>query len=432
MTLLLLLALLALPIMAQGGRATCDMWNRCSWFVFGCGVALVVGMWRINPFAAAGMACIVGGALTVAPWEQAFPRALYPAYAAAGAWLVLAPLVTPAHVLPILLGFVAVGCWVGVWAMFSNWQGQKAYQIIWGKLWGLLPRPLFCWYEDSPTHLKAGQGNSNHLQSMAVLCVAADLGAARLWTPWLLAALPLLLFPLMLRVNKEGVFSQAHVHLVTVGAALVALSWTSGAAASLWLGGYVLTGVCVARPWRAHNRGWDGRRFQLWNVVLREVWWPMGWRRRLLGVGTATWEPLTGPVTMQKISGVIFTTAHNEYVQFLVEHGLVGLLCLGVYVWTAFVKLWHGGPEGQALLLLAITLCSIASANFPWSWFHEIPQPPTCHACQRMALAPGVPVPPTHCQCAEPRQLGPSPPLYVGSPGLLAMSLVIAILVEAV
>ena len=430
MALALVGAMLALPLMAQGGRATCDMWNRCTWLVFGCGMALVLGMWQINPYAAGGMAMIVTGSLTVAPWEQAFPRSLYPAYAAAGAWLVLAPLMTPAMVLPVLCAFVALGCWCGAWALCSHWKGQKAYQIVWGKFF-FLPRPLFCWHEDSPTHLKAGQGNSNHLQSVAVLAVASCAGASLLWSPVIFLALPLLMLPLLLRVNKEGVFSQAHVHLLSAWVSIVAVLWLSGRMALLFLSGYVLAGVLVAKPWRGENRGWDGQRFRLWNVVIREIWWPMNWRRRLFGVGTATWEPLTGPVTMQKIGGVVFTTAHNEYVQFLVEHGIVGLIALTAYLFNALFRLWHGGAEGQALLIVAITLCSVAMANFPWSWFHEIMQPPNCLTCKKMALQPGTVAPPTHCQCPEPRALGPSQPLYVGSPGLVAMSLVIAILVEA-
>ena len=429
---LLLMGLLVLPIMAQAGRATCDMWNRCTWLVFWCGAALVVGMWAINPYAALAFAMIVLGALTVAPWEQVFPRALYPAYAASAAWLVLAPRMTLAHVLPILAGIVAVGCWFGCWAMFSNWQGQKSYQITWGRFFGLFPRPLFCWHEDSATHLKAGQGNANHLLSLVVLAVAALIGVALLWNVWVLLLSPILVFPLLLRVNKEGILSQAHVHLVTLFVAATLVMFVSTRWAWFWLGAYGLLGVIITKPWRSENRGWDGRRFLLWHVALREIWWPMGWRRRLIGVGTATWEPLTSPVTMKRIEGVVFTTAHNEYVQFLVEHGMIGLLCLLAYLLTMGMRLWQGGPEGRVLFMLFLTLCSIAAANFPWSWFHEIPQPPTCHTCGKQALPPGTVAPDTHCQCVEPRRLGPSQPLYVGSPGLLAVSLVLAILAEGI
>src|SRR3990167_2084834 len=433
LSLVLLAAILFLGVMAQGGRASCDMWNRCTWLIFWCGAAVTVGMWAVNPWAALTFGMLVLGALTVAPWEQAFPRALYPAYAAGMAWVVLAPAMTPEMVPPVLLGFVLVGGWVGGWTLYSHWQGLRPYQRVWGRLWGWLPAPLFCWHEDSPTHLKAGQGNSNHLQSIAALTVAAGLALAWLASPWWLLGLPLLVLPLLVRVNKEGVFAQAHVHLgsACVAFLVVCLSrfhWPP------WpiLAGYVLAGVLVTRPWSPHRRSWDGRRFQLWNLVLREVWWPMGWRRRLLGVGTATWEPLTAPATMAKIDGVVFTTAHNEYVQFLVEHGLIGPGLLLCYLVRGLGGLGAGGPEGQALFIVAVALCSIASANFPWTWFHEIPQGPTCRHCGNPALPPGVAAPETHCRCAEPRQLGPSQPLYVGSPGLLAMSLILAILVEAV
>src|SRR3990167_5067436 len=333
LSLVLLAAILFLGVMAQGGRASCDMWNRCTWLIFWCGAAVTVGMWAVNPWAALTFGMLVLGALTVAPWEQAFPRALYPAYAAGMAWVVLAPAMTPEMVPPVLLGFVLVGGWVGGWTLYSHWQGLRPYQRVWGRLWGWLPAPLFCWHEDSPTHLKAGQGNSNHLQSIAALTVAAGLALAWLASPWWLLGLPLLVLPLLVRVNKEGVFAQAHVHL---GSACVAFLV-----------------VCLSR-----------------------FHWP-------------PWPILAGYVRA-------------------------------------------GGPEGQALFIVAVALCSIASANFPWTWFHEIPQGPTCRHCGNPALPPGVAAPETHCRCAEPRQLGPSQPLYVGSPGLLAMSLILAILVEAV
>ena len=144
----LLFGLLILPIMAQGGRASCDMWNRCTWLVFWSGAAITLGMWTVNPFAALVVGMIVLGALTVAPWEQAWPRSLYPALLAAAGWSVLAPFMQPSSVLPVLCGFVAMGCWFGAWAIFSNWQGLTPYQLTWGRGFGWLPRPVFCCHED--------------------------------------------------------------------------------------------------------------------------------------------------------------------------------------------------------------------------------------------------------------------------------------------
>jgi len=426
-----LISILLFGTMAQGGRASCDMWNRVMWMTFLGGLALAWAMAGINVWAGLCVAVIVTGLLTTVPWEQGFWRAGQPALAAAAAWLALAPAMTPVFVTPILWTFVACGCWAGCWTIYSGWRGQTPYQRLWGRFAGWLPRPVFCWHEDSPTHLKAGQGNSNHLQSVAVLCTGAVVGLASLGAPWVLLSLPLMLQPLIQRVNKEGVLSQAHVHLASLTVAALLLMAQDGRFVTLGLAGYGAGLVFLARPWQP-RLGWrDGNRFALWNLALKEIWWPAGWKTRLVGIGTATWEPATAPKTIPRLQGVIFTTAHNEYLQWLVEHGLIGTVILSGYLLNVLWRLWHGGLDGRALFPMAIALCSIAAANFPWSYFHEIQTPPTCTICGKPALSPEIVPPLTHCGCPEPKRLVPSQPLYVGSPTLLAMSLVFAILVEA-
>ena len=437
MTWLLLLffaSLLLLTAMAQGGRDICDMLNRCSWLTFCGGVAVAFMMGRYNPWAGLCMGLIVTGMMTTIPWSQTIQRSGEPAVMAAAMYLALVPLVTQDLLVPILWVFVSIGCWAGAWTVYSGWRGKVAYQDTWGQWFGLLPRPMFVWHEDSPTHLKAGQGNSNHLICVAVLCIAASVALVSLGYWPVLLTWPLLLQPLLARVNKEGVLSQGHVHLVSLGAAYLAITVTTGASAAAVLIGYGVGVMALVRPWVPRPMGHlDGSRFAMWHAVITECWWPQGWRRRLLGIGTGTWESLTANTTIKKFQGVIFTTAHNEYLQWLVEHGIFGLLALSGYVVDVLVRLWSGGPQGQALFLMAIALCSIAATNFPWTAFHQIEQPPSCTACNLRALMlpPGTPPPETFCRCSEPRTLRPTMPLYVGSPSLVAMSLVIGILVEA-
>ena len=124
---------------------------------------------------------------------------------AAATYLAVTPLVTQELLVPVLWVFVFIGCWAGAWTVFSGWMGKTPYQVVWGGWFGLLPRPMFCWHEDSPTHLKAGQGNSNHLVSVAVLCIAASVGLVSLGYWPVLLTWPLLLQPLLQRINKEGV-----------------------------------------------------------------------------------------------------------------------------------------------------------------------------------------------------------------------------------
>lgn len=426
------LSLIVLTAIAQGGRDVCDMHNRCSWLMFFCGLTVAYMVAARNPWAGVCIALVIVGTMTTAPWSQTWQRSGYPALAAASAYLALTPIITQALIVPVLWTFVAVGCWAGAWTIFSSWKGKTPYQIVWGKFLGTTERPIFCWHEDSPTHLKAGQGNANHLQGVALLCLAAVAGLCWLGFVWAALALPVVAQPLIQRVNKEGVLSQAHVHLASLGVAWLALQVSTGASATALLAVYGGALMVAVKPWRPRPLGQiDGGRFALWRLVIAQCWWPLGWRQRLMGVGTGTWEPLTAEATTRQLQGIVFTTAHNEYVQWLVEHGMIGVLFLAGYLTDALARLWQGGPLGQAMFLMAITLCSMAVTNFPWTWFHEIAQPPSCTKCEKKAGPSGVPVPEHLCQCPEPRTLRPSWPLYVGSPTLVAMSLVIALLTEA-
>lgn len=118
--------------------------------------------------------------------------------------------------------------------------------------------------------------------------------------------------------------------------------------------------------------GCDSGRFALWRLAVRGCWWARGWRVRLCGWGAGTWRRETEAATREHLNGVIFTAAHNEYVQTLCEYGLVGLGLLG---WVLGDALWtaaHGTPEHQAMGLVGVALCLIAGTNFPWTWFQEV------------------------------------------------------------
>ena len=426
----LLLLLLILPTVAQGGMDRCDQVNRTSWLIFFCLLATVL-MIR-NVWAALCVGMIATGMLTVVPKSDVWQRAGLPTLAGAAAYVALVPRVTVAHVEPILWALVAVGCWVGWWTDYSRQKGLTAYMHWWpsapkaGMWW-----PPLCLHEDSPTHLKAGQGNANHLQSLAALSTAAMVALAYLGHGWALLAWPLVLQPMLRRVNKEGRWGQGHLHLATLG--VTALGVASGKASVLFLVlvGYVVSLCLWAKPWHPRTDWMDGGRFGMWRTVLVDGWAKTTWRQKWFGLGTGTWQPYTAPLTMPKHGGVIFTAAHNEYLQFFVEHGILGFVFLVGYVLHGLVRLWQGGEHGHALLLVVVTMLSVAMTNFPWTWFHQIERPPACQTCKKAVMAlQGQTRHPSECACDIPKAVRVEP-YYVGSPALVAVSLVVAILVEA-
>lgn len=137
------------------------------------------------------------------------------------------------------------------------------------------------------------------------------------------------------------------------------------------------------------------------------------WRVRLLGIGTGSWFPQTkipcmllngtfDPATKQ-FKGMVFTSAHNEFVEVCFEQGLLGLALTLAWVGTSVAMLWSGGLVAQALLLPVAVLLSVACLNFPFTLFVEVE-----------------------------RQRPEDPVQFMGSPALLTMSLVLLLLVEAV
>ena len=141
------------------------------------------------------------------------------------------------------------------------------------------------------------------------------------------------------------------------------------------------------------------------------LWWQK-WRIRLLGFGTATWFPLTKWPMLKAtgkrredgmFEGIVYTSAHGEFVQVLFEYGIIGFLFLLGFCAHALYWTWHGGVEGHALFPVVWVMLSIAAINFPWSLFIEIEN-----------AKPG------------------SPQQFTGSPALIALSFLVIVLVEAV
>ena len=425
----LLVFLILVPALAQGGLDRCDQWNRASWMLWGCLVAVVCAI--PNPWAAACVGMLAYGMLPVIPRSDVWARSGLPALGAAGAYAVLTPKVTGAWIEPGLWAMSAVGVYAGCWTEYSRQRGLVAYHVTWPKGgWWLRWSAPIAWHEDSATHLKAGQGNANHLQSVAALAAASVGALALLGRPWALLAWPLVLAPMLRRVTKEHWLGQGHVHLATGLVAALGIWSGRGWILVVLLTGYILIGLCWLRPWIPRTDGLDGGRFGMWRTVLA-AWWSCPWRQRLLGLGTGTWQAWTTPLTMAKHSGVIFTAAHNEGIQWVVEHGLIGGVCLGGYAVELAVRCWTSGSGGQALLLVVLVMGSIAMTNFPWTWFHQIHRPNECSACGKPCVAlPGQPRHPAECPCPIP-QAQEVQPYYVGSPALNAMSLALAILCEA-
>ena len=172
-----------------------------------------------------------------------------------------------------------------------------------------------------------------------MLCTAAMVALAFLGQRAALLAWPLVVLPLVVRVNKEGRWGQGLLHLATLVVSAAGVASGKVSVLVLLLTAYVVTLCLWAKPWRPRTDWFDGGRFGMWRTILTDGWRPLCWRRKLFGLGTGTWQPWSTPLTVPKHGGVIFTTAHNEYLQWFIEHGIVGLLLLFSYLMHALIRL---------------------------------------------------------------------------------------------
>ena len=362
MSLLLLIGLILLLVL--GTCASCgwerkETMNREVWFWLL--LLLAISLLFPNRWLGAVTACVAVGMLLCRDSWVLLRSVLIPALALASTYLALAPSMERWMVRPVLWTGVGIGVYLGIRCAVSLWLG-RAYAWRLEGWWG-----VWKWQEtgdrwSAPT---CGQWNLMHLRALCAVTLAALAGLCLLDQWWALAAAPLCLVPLLPRDWQDGPsqqethLHQGWLHLSVVGLALLWFwhPWLS-------LGGGLAGGAVGLRRWSQ----WDSGRSHYWRQALRQ-WWREPWLVRLLGYGTGTWMTVTRSIGEQHRER--FTTAHNEFVQQVVEHGLVGLGALMGFLGTTLWRCAAAGPEGRAVALLGLVLCSIAFVNFPWTLPHD-------------------------------------------------------------
>lgn len=378
----ILLVIVVMASLASCGWDIYEMRNREVWWWTGI-LSVEISMLD-NPWMAGLLAIFVVGLFQIGRSWFLLHTVIMPTAGLAGAYLICARSVEPWMLIPVLWAMGTVGSALGAWGLFSYWKGEK-FTINWLEQgwcghWGIYDHHM----PEAP--YLCGQGNMMHLASMSSLCVAAVCGLLWLGQWSAFGLLPLCLAPLVL-AQLPNVYTKFHphqgiLHVFTLACAVFLLLWpwpTLGTVAVLGTGFLV-----YAKPWAIdHWDWWDSGRLSYWKDVVRYIWWPRAlrapgwpgllrtWQHRLLGFGTGSWFPATVCMANNKKHPSILTNAHNEYLQQLVEHGIVGLVILVGYLADTLWRLSQGGPIGQAGFLIGAVWCSIALVNFPWTYYHE-------------------------------------------------------------
>ena len=442
-------------VIGPQGRDRDDQWNRWSWFWIGGG--FLVASHLPHPGAALLLAIVTIGCLPITPRSMAVQQVLIPAIAVSSLYAYAATWSHGQTALVWLLGvLVVMGMVIGVWSWMSVHHKEERWQ------WHLLG-PWWM-YDESRICPRAGQGNANHAQAVVALSCAAAIGLWHLGFTLVLVAVPLLICPLVYcRDRRESWISQGPVavYVLLIGWGMVLLREGWGVAVVLLpLGGLVLPFMIYLLQRHRWSARADSYRLAMWYGVLRDQWGAAHWIIHWLGFGATSWRQLTPQYTIPRFQRVVFTTAHNEYVEMLFQHGIIGLVALLYFLGDNLWRAWHGGPTGEAVFLLGWTLCAIAFFNFPWTWYHECQQnKPYAYTvtawepekgmlirvCERAAETIAIAETLTAsamqpvmmgwyhqigAQPFDPAQLKefPEGPFFAGSPSLCAISLCIAIL----
>ena len=292
-----------------------------------------------NPFAG-----LLIGYVALTDWLPRLPSALVSPMPSTGwLWITLYVLLSRA----VTVEWIVPLCWLlMLWGVI---QAGVVLQAVWTRA----PR------------LDGWQGNPNHVAVLAALCTAAAVGLGVMgsvcaWSLALWTASPIVAIQ-----SRDRHPSQGLLYLLLLG---VVICWTADPilagllACSLLIGGLVLV-------W--HRPVILSGRLEIWRQGWR-LWTRLPWRVQGLGSGTGTWAVLMSPVQEQLPGGYLASTAHNEYVQCLVERGLIGFLLLLGYIGSVLWHVGHAGISHVPILLLVSVLAVAGAVSFPWTLYHEI------------------------------------------------------------
>lgn len=257
--------------------------------------------------------------------------------------------------------------------------------------------------ENNSIMSSGGQGQVNILQAIIALSVSATL--ALIWLEQYIAwaSLLFLWYPLIVCRDNEKDWKdtgpeQGILHSL--------VAWVCvGFLISPLATGVMVFGIIVVLGYLSWGREWDSNRFRMWDGFIY-LWWKVVsrnniqplesmalqgklperlskfnerrkleiWKTRLFGYGVDSFRSITGWWSYSKSNDkdkTMWEHPHNEYICMLFEYGIVGLLLLVFFLGGSGLLLYRGGQEAQALLVVGVTLCSIAFISFPWKWYKE-------------------------------------------------------------
>ena len=116
----------------------------------------------------------------------------------------------------------------------------------------------------------------------------------------------------------------------------------------------------AARNYLVFSRHWGTNRGYIWGASLK-LFSEFSWMGKLFGYGPDTFGILTMneiPFEMIHVTGQFYDSAHNEYIQYLVTIGIVGLCSYLVFLGSVFWYMWRNWKKNPYIIgTFAAVLC---------------------------------------------------------------------------
>jgi hypothetical protein len=108
-------------------------------------------------------------------------------------------------------------------------------------------------------------------------------------------------------------------------------------------------------------------RFEIWSFAFRETMWTWTWLGPVFGTGLGGWSFVVPMLQLRRQfspTGELWSEAHNDWLQFVYETGLVGLVLLAGWLWSHRGMFRHPVWGGS--------LAAIAVQALGWNPFHLV------------------------------------------------------------
>jgi len=211
-------------------------------------------------------------------------------------------------------------------------------------------------YEGTTSNPNGGLGNINITQIFISICIAIISGWVLEGYYWTVIGLLVLWYPLYKSRDNTKSWKQTGLEqgILYIGIILCTIIMLFNIWTGLLLSCLSFIGIFYIFD--------DSGRLNIWKKLLKG-WLVGSLKNKIFGLGVNSFRQKAISLRCE------WSNAHNEYIQVLIEYGIIGLLLLVGFIGTNLFKIYI--IKNYSLLFALIVLCSSAMIYFPWKAYKE-------------------------------------------------------------